>query len=427
MSIVTTNPRRRRPPKNAIGAFQPDLWGGAGKQRPQFGKGERAQELAQARREMMDAGSLTLFDVSPKRTRRNLDAYMDEHGIHPLRYSEGYEHTKVGEKPLTPTQDFDQVAKRWRYADRKEQQERQQRAARDLAEIRERKRELKAQLADVREALKHTSAAELGIHVPDWMRGWTAEEVADAAEREQGRRATESDWDAGISKRYAAEQRQRDRSRGSARQQLQRQADSIRQEIAEMDRLLATTTRKNPRGARVVYNRLLGAWYVVVGPHQTPIGGAFPSRAAALASIKRRNPTPLRKASDWLLFSTAFLRSVPKDAGRAARAQALKLASRVWRGERTNPGDGGVVKDYRKLGDAEVIWLAQLGNEKAIAEARRRGLNTRKKGDEREGVYWTRRRNPSLPCGTCQSAIEIPPRKRVVSCSKCGCTWDVQR
>jgi hypothetical protein len=34
---------------------------------------------------------------------------------------------------------------------------------------------------------------------------------------------------------------------------------------------------------RIVYNRLLGAWFVVRGPHQTPIGGPHPTQAAALA------------------------------------------------------------------------------------------------------------------------------------------------
>jgi hypothetical protein len=38
---------------------------------------------------------------------------------------------------------------------------------------------------------------------------------------------------------------------------------------------------------RIVYNRLLGAWFIVRGPHQSPIGGAYASRAAALQSLGR--------------------------------------------------------------------------------------------------------------------------------------------
>lgn len=38
---------------------------------------------------------------------------------------------------------------------------------------------------------------------------------------------------------------------------------------------------------RVVFNRLLNGWYIVRGPHQTPIGGRFDSKAAALAHLRR--------------------------------------------------------------------------------------------------------------------------------------------
>jgi hypothetical protein len=44
-------------------------------------------------------------------------------------------------------------------------------------------------------------------------------------------------------------------------------------------------------GPRIVYNRLLGGWYVVVGPHQTPLNGRFSSKAEAKAWLERRqNP-----------------------------------------------------------------------------------------------------------------------------------------
>lgn len=39
---------------------------------------------------------------------------------------------------------------------------------------------------------------------------------------------------------------------------------------------------------RVIYNGLLGGWFIVTGPHQTPIGGRFDSRAAALAHLNRQ-------------------------------------------------------------------------------------------------------------------------------------------
>lgn len=41
-------------------------------------------------------------------------------------------------------------------------------------------------------------------------------------------------------------------------------------------------------GIRIVYNKLLGGWYIVRGPHQTPLGGRFESRAAAKAHLERK-------------------------------------------------------------------------------------------------------------------------------------------
>jgi hypothetical protein len=34
---------------------------------------------------------------------------------------------------------------------------------------------------------------------------------------------------------------------------------------------------------KVIYNGLLGGWYIVRGAHHTPLGGRFDSREAALA------------------------------------------------------------------------------------------------------------------------------------------------
>lgn len=36
---------------------------------------------------------------------------------------------------------------------------------------------------------------------------------------------------------------------------------------------------------KIVYNKLLGSWFIVRGPHQTPLSGAFPSKAAAKAHL----------------------------------------------------------------------------------------------------------------------------------------------
>ena len=38
---------------------------------------------------------------------------------------------------------------------------------------------------------------------------------------------------------------------------------------------------------KVVHNKLLGGWLVVRGKHHTPLGGVFPTRAAAVAHLQR--------------------------------------------------------------------------------------------------------------------------------------------
>jgi len=41
---------------------------------------------------------------------------------------------------------------------------------------------------------------------------------------------------------------------------------------------------------KIIFNRLLNGWYIVRGPHQTPISGRFDSKQAALAHLRSRNP-----------------------------------------------------------------------------------------------------------------------------------------
>lgn len=38
---------------------------------------------------------------------------------------------------------------------------------------------------------------------------------------------------------------------------------------------------------KIVFNKVLGGWYVVRGPHQTPLSGRFDTKAEAQASLKR--------------------------------------------------------------------------------------------------------------------------------------------
>jgi len=45
--------------------------------------------------------------------------------------------------------------------------------------------------------------------------------------------------------------------------------------------LLATKYIKGHSMVKIVFNRLLGGWFIVRGEHQTPIGGRFESKQAA--------------------------------------------------------------------------------------------------------------------------------------------------
>ena len=40
--------------------------------------------------------------------------------------------------------------------------------------------------------------------------------------------------------------------------------------------------------AKIVHNKMLGGWYVVRGPHHTPLSGRFNSKAEAQAWLNRR-------------------------------------------------------------------------------------------------------------------------------------------
>lgn len=95
-----------------------------------------------------------------------------------------------------------------------------------------------------------------------------------------------------------------------------------------MAKLKTITLKVNPRdsagGVKIIYNRLLGAWYVVRGPHHTPISGAFPTKFAAEAWLSARTATrnPARKAKKRRARSAPPAARRPKRP--AARRRALK-------------------------------------------------------------------------------------------------------
>lgn len=80
-----------------------------------------------------------------------------------------------------------------------------------------------------------------------------------------------------------------------------------------------SSVRADASDVRIVYNKLLGGWYVVRGPHQTPLSGRFDSKAAAEAWLKSRNARGDSARADASPEMQAFQ---ARQAARRARAEA---------------------------------------------------------------------------------------------------------
>jgi len=182
--------------------------------------------------------------------RRNLDAFIDARGVvHPIRYSEGYDPAAAGEKPYTDVQAFDVLGKEMRHTQRKEDVRREREAVRmGVRELERMRGDIKADLAEVREARQ--AASHQKIHRPSWAVGWTDEELSQYAATEgRGKSAYQQDWDAGLFSRDTKEFRDLTK-RGSAKQQLDAQAEKLKAELATVDeqlRMARRSAKRNPR------------------------------------------------------------------------------------------------------------------------------------------------------------------------------------
>ena len=149
-------------------------------------------------------------------------------------------------------------------------------------------------------------------------------------------------------------------------------------------------TEHNPRGGpRVVFNRLLGGWYVVVGPHQTPLGGRFNSKADAQAWLAGggRRSNPEHATLRWEKSPTG------PEVWKAEGPEAVYYVAKVRNQARHVVGFAVTANTYAP--DARGQFWTLLPNAmtmakakaiaKADADARRRG-----KGDVRENPGETR-------------------------------------
>lgn len=116
--------------------------------------------------------------------------------------------------------------------------------------------------------------------------------------------------------------------------------------------------RANPKGrnprARVVYNKLLGGWYVVVGPHQAPLNGRFNSKAEAQAwlaesgrrtnSRSSRQTKRLKRKTGRIIAGSSRVKRARSAAQRAhVRVEHVKRAARRL----TNPAGKLIVTGAR--------------------------------------------------------------------------------
>lgn len=56
---------------------------------------------------------------------------------------------------------------------------------------------------------------------------------------------------------------------------------------------------------RIIHNKLLAGWFIVIGPHQTPVSGRFASRGEAQAwlrakaAIREQRGEDMRSEAQW--------------------------------------------------------------------------------------------------------------------------------
>lgn len=125
--------------------------------------------------------------------------------------------------------------------------------------------------------------------------------------------------------------------------------------------------RKNPAGARIVHNKLLeGGWYVVIGPHQTPLNGRFDSKAEAEAYLRgdhraRRDAEERRQREAFARRRAAPRgnpsRGVHKGVGSRDAAIAARREIRARRRYSRRPGALGNIGRYHVQVERKGRWI----------------------------------------------------------------------
>lgn len=126
--------------------------------------------------------------------------------------------------------------------------------------------------------------------------------------------------------------------------------------LADMRRVgyaLDPLRRRDAESYRIVYNRLLGAWYAVRGPHQSPIGG--PGRTKEEVQEQMRRKEEARNARSPQYQRTSSYTFTERDDAVVRRSRDSGLHITLSRGRKLRDCGGGCgCQKCRNARDAEV-------------------------------------------------------------------------
>lgn len=120
--------------------------------------------------------------------------------------------------------------------------------------------------------------------------------------------------------------------------------------------------RKRNPGVRIRHSKMLGGWYIVTGPHDTPIGGRFDSKAEAQAHLQRNKPTGKQfGAFKWQADNRYH-------AGDAVKTFAHEKAADKWIKSEFEKGREYVVRELKNLHPGRKTNPAPLVQAKQAAQ-----------------------------------------------------------
>lgn len=104
---------------------------------------------------------------------------------------------------------------------------------------------------------------------------------------------------------------------------------------------------ENPGGIRIVFNRLLGGWYIVRGPHHTPISGRFGSKEEAKAWLEEQRIKRDMRHSNPALYVVERDGHVIGRTGTRHDAMRYAREDEIGRAERSLPESEYAVRELR--------------------------------------------------------------------------------